>query len=151
MAELAARHAGREAVVADGDLLVDKLVGKVVGSLGHGADKDTHALLGPDAFHPVPDTNQRRIETERHLAAVGRQVIGDGVLDDLEELLLGGGGADRETVQELHHQTGKALEGSGDADGGRDLDQDALGGVDVDLQLASLVDGRVEQGEKALG
>lgn len=78
-------------------------------------------------------------------------MVGDGVLDNLEELLLGGGGADREAVQELHHQTGKALEGSGDADGGRNLDQDALGGVDVDLQLASLVDRRVEQGEKALG
>ena len=47
-------------------------------------------------------------------------------------------------MKELHHETGKSLEGSRDADGGRDLDQHAFGGVDVDLELSSLVDGRVE-------
>ncbi len=54
-------------------------------------------------------------------------------------------------MEELHHQTGEAFEGAGDANGWADLDQDALGGVYVYLQLPGLIDGRVEQGKKALG
>lgn len=67
-------------------------------------------------------------------------MVGDGVLDDLEQLLLRGGGADGELVEQLDHQTGEALEGTRNADGGRDFDEDALGGVDVDLELAGLVE-----------
>ncbi len=45
VAELAAGNASRETVVADGNLLVYVFVGEVVGTLGHGTDKDTNALL----------------------------------------------------------------------------------------------------------
>ena len=68
-------------------------------------------------------------------------MIGDGVFDDTEELFLRGGGADGETVEELDHETCEAFESTGDADLGVDFDEDALCGVDVDLELASLVDG----------
>lgn len=54
-------------------------------------------------------------------------------------------------MEELDHEAGEALEGAGDADGGGDFDKDAFGGVDVDLELAGFVDGRVEEGEEALG
>jgi len=54
-------------------------------------------------------------------------------------------------VKQLHHKTGEALEGSRYSDGGRDLDQHPLGGVDINLQPSSLVDGRVEQSKQALG
>lgn len=47
-------------------------------------------------------------------------------------------------MKQLHHQTGESLEGSGNTDSGADFDEDALGGVYVDLQLASLVDGRIK-------
>ena len=60
-------------------------------------------------------------------------MVGNGVLDDFEELLLRGGGADGQFVQELDHQTSEALESTRDAHGRRDLDEDALCGVDVDL------------------
>jgi hypothetical protein len=50
----------------------------------------------------------------------------------------------------LDHETGETLECTGNANGGVDFDQDTLGGVDEDLQAASLVDGGVEEGEKAL-
>lgn len=53
-------------------------------------------------------------------------------------------------MQELDHQTGEALEGTRNAHGRADFDQNAFGGVDVDLQLSGLVDGGVEEGEKAL-
>lgn len=53
-------------------------------------------------------------------------------------------------MQQLDHQTGEALEGTRDADRGRDLDQDALGGRDEDLEFTGLVDGRVEEGKQAL-
>lgn len=53
-------------------------------------------------------------------------------------------------MEELDHETGETLERSWDADGGRDLDQDTFGGMNIDLQLASLVEGRVKQREKTL-
>ena len=37
-------------------------------------------------------------------------MIGDGVLDDLEQLFLRIGGANREPMQELDHETSKSLE-----------------------------------------
>jgi hypothetical protein len=77
-------------------------------------------------------------------------VVGDGVLDDLEELLLRVGGADGETVEQLDHKTGETLEGSGNTDGGVDFDQNSLGGVDEDLEATGLVDGGVKESQKTL-
>jgi len=48
-------------------------------------------------------------------------------------------------VKKLHHETGESLEGSRYADGGRDFNEHAFSGMDVDLELSGLVDGRVEQ------
>lgn len=53
-------------------------------------------------------------------------------------------------MKELHHQTSEALEGTWDADGGADRDEDSFSGVDVDLQFACLVDWRIEEGKKTL-
>lgn len=50
-------------------------------------------------------------------------------------------------MQELHHKASKSLESSGDANRGRNFNQDALGGVDVNLKLASFVDGRIQKGQ----
>ena len=47
-------------------------------------------------------------------------------------------------MQELHHETGKALECSRYPDSGADFDEDPLRCVDVDLQLPSFVYWRVE-------
>jgi hypothetical protein len=77
-------------------------------------------------------------------------VVGDGVLDDFEELLLRGGAADGELVQELDHETGEAFESSRNAHSGADFDEDAFGRVDVDLEFAGFVDGRVEESEQTL-
>jgi len=43
--ELAASNTGGQTVVADGDLLIDKLIGKIIGSLGHSANENTDALF----------------------------------------------------------------------------------------------------------
>lgn len=88
MAELAASHTGTETVVADGDGIVLEGVGKVVVTLGHGADKDGNALVRPQGLNVVPGADDGGIETHGHLAAVRGQVVGNGVLDDLEQLLL---------------------------------------------------------------
>ena len=53
-------------------------------------------------------------------------------------------------MEELNHEAGEALEGARDADGGGDFDENAFGGVDVDLEFAGFVDGGVEEGEEAL-
>lgn len=99
VAEFAARDTGRETVVANGDLLVNKLIRKVIRSLGHGSNEDADALLIVEVFDVFSDADQLRVETESDLAAVGWKVIGDGVLDDLEEFLLGVDGSDGESVK----------------------------------------------------
>ena len=118
VAELAASHTGTEREVADGDGVVLVLVGEVVVALGHGADEDADALLGAEVRHVVADAHDGGVEGEGDFAAVRGQVVGDGVLDDFEQLLLRGGGADGQLVQQLDHQTREALEGTRDADGG---------------------------------
>jgi chitinase len=77
-------------------------------------------------------------------------MLGDWVFDDAEKLFLRRGGADGHAMQKLDHQTSEAFESTGDADSWVDFDEYAFGGVDVDLELAGLVDGRVEESEKAL-
>jgi hypothetical protein len=150
MAELTACNTGTEAEVADSNGVVLELVGKVVVTLSHGADEDAYALLGPESLNVVLDAYDGTFKGESNLPAVGWQVFGDGVLDDAEQLFLGGGRADGHAVQELDHETGEAFEGTGDANAWVYLDEDALGGVDVDLEFAHLVNGGVEEGEKAL-
>jgi hypothetical protein len=77
-------------------------------------------------------------------------VIRDWVRDDLQKLLLGVNRANGEAMEELDHETSESLECSWDADGWADFDENALGRVDVDLKLASLVDRRVEEGKETL-
>lgn len=141
MAELAASNTGRQAVVADGDLFIHIGIGEVVGTFGHGSYENADALVVVEGVNVVPNANDALVETQSDLSAVGRQVVGDGVLNDAEQLLLRVSRADGEAVKQLHHQAGEALEGAGDADRGRDLDEHALGGLDVDLQPARLVYG----------
>ena len=53
-------------------------------------------------------------------------------------------------MKKLDHQTGEALEGTGNADGRADFDQDTLCCVNVNLKFAGLVERRVEEGEQTL-
>lgn len=53
-------------------------------------------------------------------------------------------------MEKLDHETSEALEGTWDSDGRANFDKDAFGSVDVDLQLAGLVDRRVEEGKETL-
>lgn len=117
MAKLAAGDAGRETVVADGNLLIYELIGKVVGSLGHSANEDTYALLGSEILDIVSRSHNLFVKTECNLAAVGREVVRNGVLDDTQQLFLRVRRSDGQTMKELHHQTGEALEGSRNSHG----------------------------------
>ena len=150
MTELAASNTSRQAEVTNTDRIILERIGKVIASLRHGTNEHANALLLAEILDVVSDADDGGVETQRHLAAVGGQVVGDGVLDDFKEFFLRRGGADGEAVEQLDHETGEALEGSGDADSGADFDEDALCGRDVDLESAGFVDGRVEEGEEAL-
>lgn len=150
MAEFAASNTGRQAEVADGDGVVFELICESISALCHGTYEDADALLGIQVFDVVAAFHNRRVEGQCYLAAVGRQVVRNGILNDFEQFLLRGRGTDREFVEELDHQTSEALEGTRNANCGRNFDEDAFGGVNVDLELAGFVDGRIEQGEEAL-
>jgi hypothetical protein len=53
-------------------------------------------------------------------------------------------------MEQLHHETGKALESSGNAHCRADPDKHVLVRLDVDLEPARLVDGRIEESEETL-
>lgn len=84
MAESAAGDTGTQTEVADTDRVVLELVCKGIVTLGHGSDEDADALLRCEVGDVVAHTDNGRVETEGDLAAVGREVVGDGVLDDLQ-------------------------------------------------------------------
>jgi len=150
MAELAACNAGTKVVIADGDAVVLEVVGKIIVALCHGSDEDGDALVLVEVCNVITYTHDVGVETERDLAAVGRQVVGDGVLDDLDELLLRLCRANLMAVEQLDHQTSESLESSGKAHAGGHFDQHILGCLNVDLEPARLVDRRIQEGEETL-
>jgi len=88
MAEFTAGNAGAEVEIADGDAVVFDVVGKVIIALGHGTHEDGNALALPEPSDVVADTHHFRVEAKRHFTAMGRKVIGNGVFDHFNQLLL---------------------------------------------------------------
>lgn len=88
MAELAASHACRQGIIADTDRVILELIGEIIFALRHRTDKDTHALVGAKALYVIIHAHNRRIKGESDFAAVGREMVCDRVLDDLEQLFL---------------------------------------------------------------
>lgn len=88
MAKLAACNTGTKTVVADGDGVVLEVVGKVILAFGHGTNEDADALVGCQCLDVVSWAYDGGFKRQGHLPAVGWQVIGDGILDDFEKLLL---------------------------------------------------------------
>lgn len=99
MAELAARHTGTQAVIADTNLLVNPCIGKVILTLCHGTNNNTNALVLLKSLDILSHWNNGRIPAQRHLSAVWREVVRNGVFNDPEKLLGGGCAPDRELVQ----------------------------------------------------
>jgi hypothetical protein len=77
-------------------------------------------------------------------------MVGNGILNHFDEFLLGRCRADLMSMQKLHHQTRESFECSRDADGRANSDEHILGRVYVDLQLAGLVDRRIEERKETL-
>lgn len=150
MAEFAASNTCGQAVVADGNLVVNVCVSKIVGAFGHRTDEHTDTLRGAQAINVASDGLHFCVKTQCNFAAIWRQVICDWVLDDPEQLFLRVSRPDGKPVEQLHHQAGEALERARNADGRRDFNQHIFRCRDVYLKFAGLVDGRIEKGEKAL-
>lgn len=92
--ESAAGDTGTQTEVADTNRVVLEFVCKGVVTLGHGTNEDTDALLGREVGNVVANTDDGSVKTQGDLAAVGRKVVGDWVLDNLQKLFLRCGGAD---------------------------------------------------------
>ncbi len=123
---------------------------KLSALLGHRANKYANALVGSQCVYVVADTYDGSLEAQGNLPALGRKVVRDRVRYYPQEFFLRVGTLDGEAVEKLNHQPGEPLKGSRNTHGRRDLDQDPLGRLDVDLQLASFVDWRIKEGEQAL-
>jgi len=140
MTELAASNTCTKREIANTDRVILELISKVVLALGHRTNKDTDALLWSQLHHVVSWLDDFCIKTECDFATVWRQMLYNGILDDLQKLLLRGDTTDGQAVEKLDHETSKALKGTRYANGGRDFDKDILCGMNIDLQLAGFVD-----------
>lgn len=78
-----------------------------------------------------------------HLMCARWEMICDGVLDDFEQLLRPIDGSNRQPLEQLYHESTESLESPRYTDLRVDLDEDTLCGVNVDLQHARLVEGRI--------
>jgi hypothetical protein len=90
MAEFAAGYTGAKVEVADSDGIVLDVICEVVVSFGHCTDEDGNTFILVKALDVVPHPHHFSVETESDLPAIGREVVCDGILDNLDELLLGG-------------------------------------------------------------
>lgn len=77
-------------------------------------------------------------------------MVGNGILDDPEQLLLGIGRANGKAMQKLNHETGETLKRPRNANRGIHFDQDTLGSVNEDLQLAGFIGRRVKESQETL-
>ena len=116
VAELATSNTSRKRVVGDTDRVVLVLIGKGIITLGHSTNKDADALLRSEIADVVTNSHDLCVERESDLAAVWWQVIGDWILNDLEQFLLRGSTSNRELVQKLDHKTRETLEGTRNSD-----------------------------------
>jgi len=88
MTELAASDTCTQAETADTDRIILVLIRKVIVTLGHRTNEYADALFWTEVANVIPNAHDRSVERQRDLATVWRQVVGNRVLDDLEQLLL---------------------------------------------------------------
>lgn len=88
MTKLAASNASTQAVVADTNGIILELICKGIVALGHGANEDANAFFGRQVGDVIAHADHGSVKTQRDFAAVGWQMIGDGVLDDPQKLFL---------------------------------------------------------------
>jgi hypothetical protein len=148
--KFAAGNAGTKVEVADSNAVVLQVVCKIITALGHSSNKDCYALILVEVRYVVAYAHNFRVEAECDLAAIGWKVIGNGVLDNLDELFLRCSGPNLVSMEQLHHETSKALESSGNADCRADPNKHVLVGLNVNLELARLVDRRIEESKETL-
>lgn len=84
MAEFRACYTSRKAVVADANRFVFERVGKVIFALCHCSHEDADRFLRADGSDVIVDADDFSVETQGQFPTVGREVIGDGILDHLE-------------------------------------------------------------------
>ena len=71
MAELAACYTGRQTVITDGNLLVDPLIRKIVGALGHGSNKNADTLVWAERVDVFANAHHRSVKAKGYLATIG--------------------------------------------------------------------------------
>lgn len=150
VAEFTTCYASTERETADRNCVVFEGISKVIIAFSHGANEDTDALFGPKSLDIVLDAYYGTLKGESHLSAVWWEMFRDRVLDHAEKFFLRSCRTNRHAMKKLNHETSESLECTRDADRWVDFDEDAPGGVDIDLKFAGLVDGRVEEGKKTL-
>ena len=91
MAEFAASNAGTKAPVADTDRVVFEVIREIIIALCHGSNEDCDAFVLVQTMNVIPHANNLGLEAESDLTAVRGQVVGDRILDDLNQFFLRSG------------------------------------------------------------
>lgn len=98
VAELSACYAGTEAKIADADGIVLEGVCKIVPTFSHCTNKYADTLLRSKIRDIVGHPYYFSVMAQSDFAAIGREMISDGIFYDFEQLFLGVGGADTKPV-----------------------------------------------------
>lgn len=98
MAELTARNAGTETVVAETDRVVLEAVREIIITFCHRTHKYTYALLGAQVAYVILDSNHFGFKAESDFATVGWEMICYRILDHLEQLFLRIGRSDTQAM-----------------------------------------------------
>ena len=88
MTEFAASNTGTEAEIADTDRFILEIIGKVVLPFRHGANENTDTFIWCETLNVVFDPDHFSLEAQCDFPAIRRKVIGNGILNDLQELFL---------------------------------------------------------------
>ena len=88
MTELAACHTSAQTVIADTDCFILEAIGKVVFSFCHCPNKYAYAFAGGESVDIIPHSDNFGVEAERDFPACRWEMVGNGILYNLEKLFL---------------------------------------------------------------
>ena len=103
------------------------------------------SVLGRELLHICLHCFEFSLGTGSNDFCSNGQVLVDGVLDHIHQVLGACGRSYLELGQALRHQGGEAFEGAGDTHHGRHLDEHLFVGANVDLQETCLVQWTIEK------
>ena len=149
-ANLGASDTGTQWELANRNLFITILVGKIIWPMRVRSNDETDGFILGQRRGKLRDTDRRCISGTDNFAASDRQMVGYWVFDDFEKLFSALRRSDRELVQQLNHQSRKTLKRARNTRMRMHFNKNIVSRADVHLQMTSLVQWRVQKRQKTL-